>query len=176
MGNALRTSKGFSKGFWAAACLAVLLALVAALFSYASYAAEQSSGDRLFAQGQQAFQRGAFDQAASHWQEAAQAYERDSRSLDRSRALTHLAHAYQALGQLMKALQTLDLALALAQPSNDPAWIASILDSLGRGYMAAGKLEAAGQYFDQALGMARPLARPDLTATILNDKAILLAA
>lgn len=164
-----------SKGFRAVVCLAVLPAIVTALLS-SSYAGEQSSGDRLFAQGQQAFQRGAFDQAAAQWQDAAQAYERDGRNLDRSRALTHLAHAYQALGQLMKALQTLELALALAQPSNDPAWTASILDSLGRGYMAAGKLDAAGQYFDQALSMARPLARPDLTATILNDKAILLAA
>jgi CHAT domain-containing protein len=152
----------------------VALAVLATAFP--SRALAQSSGDALFAQGMEAFQHGAFDRAASDWQAAAQAFEREGQGLERSRALTHLAQAYQALGQLMKALQSLDLALALAQSSNDPAWTATILDSLGRGYLAAGKFEAADQYFDQALGMARPLARPDLTAIILNDKAILQAA
>jgi CHAT domain-containing protein len=155
--------------------VAGFVALAVIVTASPSRALAQSSGDALFAQGMEAFQRGAFDQATSPWQEAARAYEQDGRTLDRSRALTHLAQAYQSLGQLMKALQTLELALALAQTSNDPAWTASILDSLGRGYLAAGRLEPAGHYFDQALAMARPLARPDLTAIILNDQAILLA-
>jgi len=158
---------------------AITICLIASVIflstSLSSYSSEQVSGDALFSQGLQAYNRGAFDQAAGNWQDAAQAYEREGRALERSRALTHLAQAYQALGQLMKALQTLDLALALAQASNDRAWVASILDSLGRGYMAAGKLEAADQYFDQALVIAKPLARPDLTAIILNDQAILKA-
>jgi CHAT domain-containing protein len=153
-----------------------LVAFIVGMTIPSAYAIDRSPGDTLFDRGLRAFQLGAFDQAAASWQGAANAYEHERRSLDQSRALAHLAQAYQALGQLMKSLQTLDLALALAQTSNDPVWTASIFDSLGRGYLAAGKLEAAGHYLDQALFLARPLARPDLTAIVLNDTAMLQAA
>src|SRR6185295_7979088 len=158
---------------WAKAGLVAMFVLLAAL---SSPAAEQPSGDVLLASGLQAYQRGAFDQAAVQWKDAAKGYEREGRTLERSRALVHLAQAYQALGQLTKSLQTLELALALSQASNDPSWVASILDSLGRAYLTAGKLEPAQDYYDQALGVAWLLARPDLTAIILNDMAILQAA
>jgi CHAT domain-containing protein len=156
-------------------CLKGCLSLIVLLLAFAAYADDPPNPDLLMTTGLEAFHRGAFARAATDWQAAAHAYERAGRPLEQSRALTHVAQAYQALGQLIKTLQTLELALALSQTVQDPAWTASILDSTGRAYLAAGKLDAAAQYFDQALSMARPLARPDLTAIILNDQAILLA-
>jgi CHAT domain-containing protein len=157
-------------------CLKGCLSLFVLLLAFAAHADEPPNPDLLMTTGLEAFQRGAFEGAVTDWQAAAQAYERAGRPLEQSRALTHVAQAYQALGQLIKTLQTLELALALSQTAQDTAWTASILDSTGRAYLTAGKLDAAAQYFDQALSMGRPLGRPDLTAIILNDQAILLAS
>ena len=77
--------------------------------------------DALMQQGASAYQRGAFDQALTHWKEAAQRYEEAGNPKDQSRALVQAAQASQALGHPKLALQQLDLALALTQQVGQPA-------------------------------------------------------
>src|SRR5262249_34198670 len=73
------------------------------------------SPDELMKQGAQAFQHGAVEQALASWKEATRLYEQTGRTLDQSRALVLTAQASTALGQTKQALQSLDLALVLAQ-------------------------------------------------------------
>src|SRR5574342_41926 len=75
---------------------------------------------------------------------------------EQSRALVHVAQASEAIGQVTQALQNLELALALAQQTQDRVWIATVLDNLGRTYLAARNTEAAMEHLTQALEMATP--------------------
>jgi tetratricopeptide (TPR) repeat protein len=115
--------------------------------------AAETTGDALMTQGLHAYQRGAFEQALAAWKQASQLYERGGKVKDQSRALVHVSQASEAVGQVNQALQNLELALALAQQTQDRVWIATVLDNLGRTYLAARNTEAAMQHLTQALEM-----------------------
>src|SRR5213593_3912464 len=70
-------------------------------------ACADSSPEEQMAEGRNAFQQGAFEQAVSHWREAARLYERAAKPEQQSEALAHLAQASQALGQYQEALSSL---------------------------------------------------------------------
>ena len=131
--------------------------------------AAETSADALMTQGLHAYQRGAFEQALAAWKEASQLYERGGKIKDQSRALVQVAQASEAVGQVNQALQNLELALALAQQTQDRIWIATVLDNLGRTYLAARNTEAAMEHLTQALEMATPEGDPLLIAAIHND-------
>jgi thioredoxin-like negative regulator of GroEL len=81
--------------------------------------------DEKSAQGREAIQRGDFERAATLWQEVSglhAAKQHFDRQVD---ALIQLAEAYQALGQLQNALQTLEVARRQAQQIGDHARMAS---------------------------------------------------
>src|SRR5437867_9593227 len=94
-------------------------------------AADSLPAERSMEEGWQAFQKGAFEQAAVSWTEAAEQYGRAGKVLERSEALFRLSEAYQAVGQHRKALQMIETAQRLAAQLGDPAWLATILGSLG---------------------------------------------
>src|SRR5215475_14598757 len=77
--------------------------------------AHPTTGEQDMAQGWQAWQRGAFAEAVRAWLAAADYYARTRQPQAQSAALTHLAQAYQALGQYRQALHSLTTALQLAQ-------------------------------------------------------------
>src|SRR5262245_26317006 len=132
-------------------------------------ASANASPEEQMAEGRKAFQQGDFEQAVLYWREAARLYEGAAKPGQQSEALTHLAQAYQALGQYQEAFSSLTLALTLAQQSADQTQIASILHSLGNAYIATGSAENAYQSFNEALGIAKQSQNPGLSAAILND-------
>src|SRR5437867_8256379 len=137
---------------------------------------EPSSSKSPMQQGGQSFQRGSFEQAVLKWKDAALVYEREGKIVEQGQALMQLSQAYQALGQHRKALESLELALALARQSDDRRQFALVMAQLGQVYLAAGQLEAASQMLHEALGLARRMENAGLSAVILNDLGTLLAS
>src|SRR5438093_260868 len=71
---------------------------------------EGPSPELLLRDGNQAFERGAFELAAENWTMAAAGYERIGDRQAQSETLVRLAEAYQALGQHRLGLQPLQAA------------------------------------------------------------------
>lgn len=134
-------------------------------------AAVEASPDILMKQGLHAYQRGAFDKALGTWKQAAQGYEQQGKPMEQSRALVAAAQASEAMGQVTHALQQLEVALALAQQSQDKAWTATVLSSLGHAYLAGRQPDAAMQQLTQALETAPKDATP-VIAGIENNRGL----
>lgn len=125
--------------------------------------------------GAQAFERGAFPEALSHWKQAAELYSASGNLPAQVEALTLSGQASLGIGQSKQALQFLELALALASTSGDPLVEASALGQLGRTYLTLGQLTEASEFLRQASDLARKQDSPQLTATTLNDLGVLFA-
>ncbi len=126
--------------------------------------------------GLRSFQQGAFEQAVLSWIEAARLFEKAGKPNEQSEALTHLAQAYQSLGQYGKALESLESALDLAEKSGDQMRIASVLGSLGNVYIAMGSADKADRYLNEGLEMAKESRNSGLSAVILNNLGNLLTS
>jgi len=131
--------------------------------------AHTTAAQEFMAQGWNAWQRGAFEDAVRAWLAAAQRYEQAGQPRAQSDALTQLAHAYQALGQYRKAVQHLSSALALAQKAGDRAQAATVLGGLGGSYFVTGSLDAAQQALQEGVRLAREISNVALIAALLND-------
>ena len=140
-----------------------------------SASAPSSKADEVMAQGTQAFQRGAYEEALGKWKEAAQQYDAQGQAHQQSQALVAAARAAEAMGQLRNALQLLELASTLAQKEPDALWRATVLAQLGHTYLTARQLDAASTYLAQAHEIATQVSSPTLTAPLLNDLGILHA-
>src|SRR5262245_28770656 len=105
----MRKSLAVGKGAFGFMLLAV------ATFNHISARAGETSLD----EGLRAYQRGAFDEAASKWQKAAEDYRREHNAPGEIKARTQLASAYQALGQQKRAVQILEEAAEIADKSGD---------------------------------------------------------
>ncbi len=130
---------------------------------------EASSPEEDMKRGWLQFNRGAFDEAITHWSRAAQSYEKDSEPLQMTEALFDLSQAYHATGQYKKALKSLETALDLAKKSGQRAQIGTALGYLGNVYIGMGEAQIAYGYLTQGLEIAREIENPDMTATILNN-------
>lgn len=119
--------------------------------------------------GLKAFQRGAFEEAASAWSEAARAYAQQGNEAGQLDALIRLSQAQSALGHYQQAARSLDTALSLAEKSKDPARIASVLTGLGNLSLVLGSPEQAETYLRHALGLARSVGNASLVAATLNN-------
>jgi CHAT domain-containing protein len=132
-------------------------------------AADESSPDSLIKQGLEAYQRGSFDQALAAWKQAAGLYEHSGKVKEQSQALVLAAQASESIGQVNQALQQLEVALALAEQTQERAWIATVQENLGRTYLAARNPDAATQHLTKALEMATAENNTRLIAAIHND-------
>jgi len=130
--------------------------------------------EKLFEQGVKAFGRGAFEEAASSWSNAASAYERERKLSGRMTALVHLAQAQSALGQYRQAVGSLGAALELAEQLGDLRRVASVVAALGNAHIALGPPETAELYLSRALSVARQVGDSTLTAVIQNNRGNLL--
>ena len=146
-----------------------LLLLLPLLMAAATASDNAASPADLMAQGQRAFQQGAFAKAIRNWYEAARLYAQAGQPGAQSVALTQLSQAYQALGHARKTLNILEQALALGRQSSDRSQVAVILGYLGNAYLAMDALENASQYLHDGLQAARDAGNTDLTAHILNN-------
>jgi CHAT domain-containing protein len=124
---------------------------------------------RYLAEGQQALQRGDFEQAVTSWREATRFYASLGQPLAQSYALTQLAHAYAALGHYEAAEHSLEEALPLASKAADQTQIATILGGLGSVSMATGNLADAERLLHEALTLATTLNNARLAAGILHN-------
>jgi CHAT domain-containing protein len=129
----------------------------------------------LMTQGSDAFGRGAFEQALAQWKEAARLYGAQGDRTHQGQALVAAAQAAQTMGQTKQALQSLELALGLAQQQSDHVWRATVLAQLGRTYLAARDLPAASDYLTQAQEALKSHSAPSLSASLANDRGILHA-
>ncbi len=121
-----------------------------------------------------AFERGAFGDALSHWKQAAELYKSSENIPAQIEALVLSSQASLGLGQSKQALQSLELALGLAQRSGDPMVEAPILGHLGRAYLTTRQLPQASEFLQQASSVAHKQNSSPLLATTLNDLGILL--
>lgn len=135
----------------------------------AAPAAHTAAAEQSMAQGWSAWQQGAFAAASKAWLAAVQHYEHARQPRSQSQALTHLAHAYQALGQYRQALHSLSSAFALAQQAGDRNQVATVLGSLGQLRLSTGALETAQRELQEGLRLARELHNAPLAAAILHD-------
>lgn len=126
-------------------------------------------------EGGLAFQQGAFSEALSHWKQAADLYKAAGDLPAQVEALVLSAQASMSLGQSKQSLQSLELALALAQRSDDPLPEATALGHLGRTYLTLGRLTEASEYLHQASILAKQQNALPLMATTQNDLGVLFA-
>ena len=125
-------------------------------------------------EGTREFERGAFSTALSHWKRAAELYKSSGNTPAQVEALILSSQASLGLGQSKQALQSLELALGLAQKSGDPLVEAPILGHLGRTYLTMRQLPQASEFLLQAAALGRKQNSSPLLAATLNDLGILL--
>ena len=131
-----------------------LLFLSSPALSQSATGATPVAARSLLQQGQEAFQRGAFEQAADAWREAVQSAQKAEKPLVQSDAQVALAQSYLALGFQTRAAQSLELAAALAESEGDRARQAAALDLLGQAYLAAGRPDPALEQLENAKRLA----------------------
>jgi CHAT domain-containing protein/Tfp pilus assembly protein PilF len=148
--------------------LFVVIGLLMLTKTAGTIAAVEATPETLMKQGLQDYQRGAFDQALGSWKQAAQIYAQQGKPMEQSRALVQAAQACEAMGQVTQALQQLEVALGLAEQSQDKVWTATVLSSLGHTYLAARQPDAALPKLTQALETAPQNATP-VIAGIQNN-------
>jgi CHAT domain-containing protein len=124
--------------------------------------------------GLEAFRRGDIAGAATHWQGAVRGYAETRQGHAHSVALTHLAHAYAALGHYSQAAASLHTALRLVESAPDRAQRARILGALGDIALRTGDTAAAEQWVHEALTLAHDLDNADLAATLAHTRGTLL--
>ena len=130
---------------------------------------EAPSPEQLLRDGNQAFERGAFELAAEGWTNAAAGYERIGDRQAQSETLVRLAEAYQALGQHRLGLQALQAADQLIGEDAKSSQRALVLWGTGRLYLALGQPGDAQRHLREALQLARTREQPGLAAGILID-------
>src|SRR5438876_3548225 len=174
----------FMKGRTLASYLLLLLVLGGSLWLPPSdlgvkivWAAEgTAAADNQMAEGLKAYQRGAFEEAAASWAEAARLYEQAGKRSEQSEALIFLAQAYQSMGHYTKALQSLQSASALVERTGDRPRLARIKGLAGTLYLASGQPEDASRSLNEGLQLAKEAGNTGLAAVILNDKGNLLVS
>jgi CHAT domain-containing protein/Tfp pilus assembly protein PilF len=119
--------------------------------------------------GNDFFEKGAFADAVTNWNEALQLYAMKANFEEQSALLLKLAQAYEKMGEYTKALQALERALAIAQESGNMERTAAILGAIGNAYVALGPEEQAYRYLNQGLAMAQAHDHAAVAASILNN-------
>lgn len=150
-------------------CLLLLLAVLGAV------AAAADEARTLADQGQRAFQKGAFGQAAVDWQKAAAAFHSQGNTNAEIVTSVSLAGAYQAIGQQRRAVQVLEAALARAESAGDASRVILVKGKLGAALIMTLEPERAGSLLQEALASARVDKNLRLAGEILNDQGNLFA-
>ena len=125
-------------------------------------------------QGQQAFQNGAFSQAAADWQKAVESFRSQGNTNAEILTSISLASAYQSIGQQKRAVQILEGALARAEKAGDRLRVALVKGKLGAALILAMDSDRATSLLREALETARTDKDLRLAAAILNDQGNLL--
>jgi len=127
--------------------------------------------DRVLSEeGQRAFDRGRYDEAAERWLKAADSYRRGGDTRGEIRALTLLAGSYQATGHYRRAVEVLESALARSQSASlEAAQLVLLKSRLGACLTLTREPERGGVLLKEALEAARGIGDVNLEGDILND-------
>ncbi len=121
------------------------------------------------AQGTRAFDSGAFEDAVTHWQKAAQLSRAAKDRAGQIDATIRLATAYQSLGQTKLAIEQLTDAIALAEAARDRPRLIQAKGDLGLAYSSTRRAELAETNLQQALAMAKQDQDWNAAAVIYNN-------
>ena len=138
-------------------------------YSQPTEAVTPVTSSSLLQQGDEAFRRGAFEQAADAWQQSAQLAHEAGNLREECDAHVALAQSYVALGFHTRAAQQLELAVAIAQSAGDPSRQAAALDLLGQTYLTAGRPEPALETLENAQRLAAEAQDQVRMAAILHS-------
>jgi CHAT domain-containing protein/Tfp pilus assembly protein PilF len=130
----------------------------------------------LVAQGQRAFQKGSFNQAAEDWQKALVSFRKKGNAKAEILTALSLASAYQNIGEQQRAVQLLQTALDRAQKSGDRSMIILVKSKLGAALLMTLDLGRAAALLNESLESARTNGDSKLAGGILNDLGNLLNA
>jgi CHAT domain-containing protein len=128
-----------------------------------------ATSSSLWQEGDEAFRRGSFEQAADAWQQSAQLAHEAGNLREECDARTALAQSFVALGFHTRAAQQLELAVAIAQSAGDPSRQATALDLLGQTYLTAGRPEPALETLENAKRLATEPQDQARMATVLHS-------
>lgn len=121
------------------------------------------------AQGAEAFEKGAFEDAVAHWQKAVQLAKAANDGAGQIDATIRLAAAYQTLGQTKLAIEQLTGAVTLAEATRDRARLIQAKSNLGTAYSATRRTDLAEVNLQEALAMAQQDRDLQTAATIYNN-------
>jgi CHAT domain-containing protein/uncharacterized protein HemY len=126
--------------------------------------------------GQAAYERGATDEALTHWRQAQGSFARQRNIRGQITALVNLGMAYQALGQQRLALQALEEASRLADSEpNQPALLVA-RNGLGVVCGCLNQFQRATQVLRDAIVTARAANDTGMVIVLNNNLGNLLAA
>src|SRR6266540_4428031 len=126
-------------------------------------------------QGQRAFQKGAFSQAAADWQKAVESFRSQGNTNAEILTSVNLASAYQSIGQQRRAVQILEGALARAEAIRDHSRVTLVKSKLGAALIMTLEAERAASLLRESLEAARADKDSKFAGAILNDLGNLLA-
>jgi len=132
--------------------------------------------EELLGSGLAAFRSADYEAAAARWSAAADKFRTAGETAPEIDARLQLAQAYAALGQVSRALASLERGHALAEELDDPVRSASLLAVLGDTALAIGDVPLAEQQLDAALTRARESDKPVLEAAVHNSRGNVYAA
>jgi len=120
-------------------------------------------------QGQQAFRKGAFSEAAADWQKALDAYRSQGNTGAEILTAISLAGAYQSIGQQQRAVRVLEDALERAEKSDNRSRVILVKSKLGAALVMTSEPERAAALLHEALDGAKAGNDSQLAGAILND-------
>jgi CHAT domain-containing protein len=123
----------------------------------------------LLDQGNHAFQKGAFSEAAASWEQAATLFRAQADAQSEIRTSISLASAYQAIGHHRRAVRIMEDSLALAERSDQLPLVNLVKGKLGAALVMTMDLERAAAFLQDALDAARTEQDIEAEAEVLND-------
>jgi CHAT domain-containing protein len=125
-------------------------------------------------EGQRAFDRGAFADAAASWERSADLSRSQRDTNGTIRANVKLATAWQRLGQQRRAAEILQETLTLAEHNGNATQITWVKSRLGAALIQTLQLDQADKLLRESLESAQNAHDQPLVASILNDRGNLL--
>ncbi|HEY0076485.1 MAG TPA: tetratricopeptide repeat protein, partial [Abditibacteriaceae bacterium] len=135
-----------------------------------------NTAEALSNQGQEAFARGDFAQAAEKWHKAATVFTSKGQKSAQVKTLAQLGLAYQALGQPEKAAATLESAVEIARKSGDRVRWALAATHLGNVLTTLRQFALAEAQLKKALDLGGELQDKGAQALVWNNLGILYAS
>ncbi len=152
------------------------MALAIFLVCVAPICGETDSIPSLIKQGEEFWDRGDVEHAASVWEQVVRLLTSEKEkpafsqmSGDTIDTLIRLSDAYQALGHHRKALSAFESALPLIRKSEDKSRNALFFSAFGDVHLSLGNMTEAFNHLEEAETVARSAENPHVLAAVLNN-------